>query len=106
MTCFLWFAMLLLSLIPYIILRRGLPHISFAGGSLRSADIFLRIFIALRYLYNHIYYYLYLSIMHTYSQIWLRIIDIRAKLGGVGNKLDSETYKRVKDLGIIKKKKM
>ena len=43
--------------------------------------------------------------MHTYSQIWLRIIDIRAKLGGVGNKLDSETYKRVKDLGIIKKKR-
>ena len=43
--------------------------------------------------------------MHTYSQIWLRIIDIRAKLGGVGNKLDSETYKRVKDLGIVKKRK-
>ena len=43
--------------------------------------------------------------MHTHSQIWLRIINIRAKLGSVGNELDSETYKRVKDLGIIKKKR-
>ena len=43
--------------------------------------------------------------MYTHSSIWLKIIDIRAKTNNDGNLLNFQTYNRVMELGILKRRK-